>query len=86
VLYHHERWDGSGYPNGLAGEDIPEEARLLAVVDAFDAMTSDRPYHPAHSPERAREEITSLAGKQFDPRMVSAFTTCWDRGEFAPYL
>jgi putative nucleotidyltransferase with HDIG domain len=86
VLHHHERWDGSGYPNGLAGEDIPEEARLLAVVDAFDAMTSDRPYHPAHSPEGALEEIISLAGKQFDPRMVTAFTTCWDRGELAPYL
>jgi HD-GYP domain-containing protein (c-di-GMP phosphodiesterase class II) len=53
----------------------------MAVVDAFDAMTSDRPYHPAHSPERARDEILSLAGKQFDPRMVHAFQACWQRGE-----
>jgi len=81
ILHHHERWDGSGYPHGLKEDEIPEEARLMAVVDAFDAMTSDRPYHPAHSPERARDEILSLAGKQFDPRMVHAFRACWQRGE-----
>lgn len=86
ILYHHERWDGGGYPHGLRAEEIPEEARLMAVVDVFDAMTSDRPYHPAHSPDRAREEILSLAGKQFDPRMVQVFGACWDRGELAPYF
>ncbi len=83
ILHHHERWDGSGYPHGLKGEEIPEEARLLAVVDTFDAMTSDRPYHPAHSPERAKGEILSLSGRQFDARMVEAFVACWDRGELA---
>ncbi|HLB64041.1 MAG TPA: HD domain-containing phosphohydrolase [Anaerolineales bacterium] len=86
VLHHHERWDGSGYPHGLKAEEIPEEARLMAVVDVFDAMTSDRPYHPAYSPEHAREEILSLSGQQFDARMVQAFAACWDRGDLALYL
>lgn len=86
ILHHHERWDGSGYPHGLKGEEIPEEARLLAVVDAFDAMTTDRPYHPAYSPERARDEILSLSGRQFDSQMVKAFVTCWDRGDLAAYF
>ncbi|MEW6567001.1 MAG: HD domain-containing phosphohydrolase [Chloroflexota bacterium] len=81
VLYHHERWDGSGYPEGLQAEAIPSEARLLAVVDTFDAMTSDRPYHPAYPAEVAVEEILRQAGHQFDPEMVEAFRRCWERGE-----
>jgi HD-GYP domain-containing protein (c-di-GMP phosphodiesterase class II) len=72
VLYHHERWDGDGYPTGLAGDDIPVEARLLAAVDAFDAMTSVRPYRPALSPESAIEEVERCAGTQFDPQIAEA--------------
>lgn len=73
VLYHHERWDGKGYPKGLAEEQIPREGRLLAIVDAFDAMTSDRPYHPALQREAALEEIRQKGGTQFDPDMVAVF-------------
>jgi putative two-component system response regulator len=81
VLYHHERWDGGGYPDGLSAEEIPPEARLLAVVDTFHAMTSDRPYHVAIDPEEAFREIVTLSGKQFDPTIVDAFKKCWQRGE-----
>jgi putative two-component system response regulator len=80
VLYHHEAWDGSGYPEGLKGVEIPEEARLLTVVDSFDAMTSDRPYRAALGLSRALEEIKSRAGAQFDPKMVELFIHCWDQG------
>ncbi len=80
VMYHHERWDGSGYPNGLAGDAIPLEARLLAVVDTFDAMTSDRPYRQALPTSVAYETIISEAGKLFDPDMVAAFRACWESG------
>jgi diguanylate cyclase (GGDEF)-like protein len=67
---HHERWDGSGYPHGLAGEDIPLEGRLIAICDAYDAMTDDRPYHKALSFEQANQELLRWAGRQFDPQMV----------------
>jgi putative two-component system response regulator len=80
VLYHHERWDGSGYPEGLVGEAIPEVARLLSVVDTFDAMTTDRPYRPAFPPGTAFEEIMEQSGRQFDPLMVQAFERCWGDG------
>jgi putative two-component system response regulator len=83
VLHHHERWDGSGYPDGLHGTEIPESARLLAVVDTFDAMTSDRPYHAAIDPAEACAEIRARSGQDFDPAMVEAFLRCWDRGEIA---
>ncbi len=73
VLYHHERWDGSGYPNNLAGEDIPVVARIFSVADTFDAMTSTRPYREALSPDIAREEIIRCRGTQFDPQVVDAF-------------
>jgi putative nucleotidyltransferase with HDIG domain len=73
VLYHHERWDGSGYPNGLSGDDIPLVARIFSVADAFDAMTSSRPYRSALSYEIAREEILRCSGTQFDPVVVEAF-------------
>ena len=73
VLYHHERWDGGGYPSGRAGREIPVEARLLAIVDAFDAMTSDRPYRTAVSAELALAEVERCAGTQFDPTLVAAF-------------
>jgi HD-GYP domain-containing protein (c-di-GMP phosphodiesterase class II) len=73
VLYHHERWDGAGYPTGRAREDIPLEARILAVADAYDAMTSARPYRRPFSAERALEEIESCAGTQFDPAIAAVF-------------
>ncbi len=70
---HHERWDGSGYPDGLAGKAIPVAARIFAVVDVWDALTSDRPYRKAWSEKRAREYIQRNAGKLFDPRVVEEF-------------
>ena len=73
VLYHHERWDGTGYPSGKAGEEIPVEARVLAIADAFDAMTSDRPYRSALTHEEAREEVERCAGTQFDPKIARVF-------------
>jgi putative nucleotidyltransferase with HDIG domain len=73
VLYHHERWDGSGYPSGKSGEEIPIEARVLAIADAFDAMTSDRPYRRALTREEALGEVDRCAGTQFDPRIAEVF-------------
>lgn len=80
VLCHHERWDGWGYPRGLAGTAIPVEARLLAVADAYDAMTSDRPYRSALDPGVAFEEIERCAGTQFDPRIAYTFLAVWAEG------
>lgn len=73
VLHHHERWDGTGYPDGLGGEEIPLETRIVSVVDAYDAMTSDRPYRRAMSHEAALAEIAEEAGTQFDPLVVEQF-------------
>jgi HD-GYP domain-containing protein (c-di-GMP phosphodiesterase class II) len=73
IRSHHERWDGSGYPRGLAGEDIPLAARIFAVVDSFDAMTSDRPYRQAMSEGYALDQIRDGAASQFDPDVVTAF-------------
>jgi HD-GYP domain-containing protein (c-di-GMP phosphodiesterase class II) len=73
VLHHHERWDGSGYPHGLAGEAIPRPARIMAVADAFDAMTSTRPYRDALPVEVALGEVRRCAGTQFDPEASEAF-------------
>jgi len=73
VLYHHERWDGSGYPHGLQGDAIPIEGRLLAVVDAYDAMTSDRSYRPGRPPAEAVQELLRVSGTQLDPQVVQAF-------------
>jgi putative nucleotidyltransferase with HDIG domain len=73
VLYHHERWDGSGYPSGKAGEEIPIEARVLAIADAFDAMTSDRPYRRALTREEALAEVERCSGTQFDPQIARVF-------------
>jgi putative two-component system response regulator len=73
VRHHHERWDGRGYPAGLAGEEIPREGRLLAIVDAYDAMTSVRPYRAQLSPDAAMDEIRGGAGHQFDPGMAAVF-------------
>jgi HD-GYP domain-containing protein (c-di-GMP phosphodiesterase class II) len=73
VLSHHERVDGAGYPRGTAGDDIPLEGRILAVADAYEAMTADRPYRGALSAEAARAELVRGAGTQFDARVVEAF-------------
>jgi HD-GYP domain-containing protein (c-di-GMP phosphodiesterase class II) len=73
ILNHHERWDGKGYPNGLSGEEIPLIARILAVADAYDAMTENRVYRPALSPEDAIKEIEQNAGTQFDPYIAQLF-------------
>jgi len=71
--YHHERWDGSGYPEGFKGEEIPLAARIFAVVDVWDALRSDRPYHKAWSDEKALEHIKEESGKHFDPQVVEVF-------------
>jgi len=74
IQYHHEHYDGSGYPAGLKGENIPLDARILAVADAYDAMTSLRPYREGKlSPEQATEEIERCTGTQFDPEIVKVF-------------
>jgi len=73
ILHHHERWDGRGYPAGLKGESIPIEARILAIADAFDAMTSSRPYRRALSYKEAIDELQRCAGTQFDPELVDVF-------------
>lgn len=73
ALNHHERWDGSGYPNGLAGTEIPLCARVVAVADVYDALVHERPYKAAWSQASALAEIGAQAGKQFDPRIVSSF-------------
>ena len=79
VLHHHERYDGTGYPRGLRGEEIPLGARILAVADAYEAMTSDRPYRRALSAEKAKEELKLGMGTQFDPTVVAAFLKILDR-------
>jgi ribonuclease P protein subunit RPR2 len=73
VRHHHERWDGAGYPDRLAGEDIPLSARVFAVADTLDALTTDRPYRPASDWTEARSVIEAVAGTQFDPQVVEAF-------------
>ena len=70
---HHEKWDGSGYPRGLAGEAIPLAARLFAVADVYEALTSDRPYRSAWTQEKALRYLADQAGKQFDPLVVQVF-------------
>ena len=82
VLYHHERWDGDGYPTGRAGASIPIEARILAVADSFDAMTSDRPYRLALPREAAVAELDRCSGTQFDPAVAVAFLEEWAAGGF----
>jgi HD-GYP domain-containing protein (c-di-GMP phosphodiesterase class II) len=80
VLFHHERWDGAGYPTGCSGPQIPIEARILAVVDCYDAMTSDRPYRAALPPEKAIGEVDRCSGSQFDPDVAVAFIAAWESG------
>jgi putative two-component system response regulator len=79
VCHHHEMFDGSGYPDRLAGEDIPLGARIIAVADAYDTITSDRTYNKARTPEEAVAELTRCAGAQFDPELVRLFVRLWER-------
>jgi len=81
VRYHHERWDGSGYPEGLQGEAIPLVARIVSVADGFDAMTTDRPYSTARSLDQARLEIVICSGERYDPFVVEAFMKAWESGQ-----
>ena len=85
VLHHHERFDGGGYPIGLAGEAIPVSARVLAIVDAYTAMIHDRPFRPARSTEEALEELTAAAGSQFDPEITAIFIEEARRGEHSRF-
>lgn len=80
ILYHHERWNGKGYPFGLKGEAIPEAARIVAIADSFDAMTTKRPYRKALSPQEAYAEIREGSGSQYDPVLVEAFAQVWEKG------
>lgn len=73
ILCHHERWDGAGYPQGIRGEDIPYIARIIAVIDSYDAMTEDRPYRNGMPVQDAANEIIRHAGKQFDPEISRVF-------------
>lgn len=82
--FHHERYDGNGYPQGLRGEEIPEEARVIGVADAYDAMTSDRCYRRRMTNETARDEILANAGRQFDPHMAEVFAQMIEEGEISP--
>lgn len=80
VRHHHERWDGDGYPDGLAGEDIPQGARILCVADSLDAMTTHRRYAPARSLAEALEIIASMAGSQYDPEVSAVLQRAWQDG------
>ena len=81
VLYHHERWDGAGYPSGRAQKEIPLEARILAIADSFDAMTTNRPYREARRADNALDELERCAGTQFDPLLVDAFIIACYEGD-----
>ncbi|KUK40452.1 MAG: Diguanylate cyclase and metal dependent phosphohydrolase, partial [Clostridia bacterium 62_21] len=84
VLHHHERYDGTGYPAGLAGETIPLGARIIALADAYDAMTSSRPYRPAKTRPEALQEVRLGAGRQFDPWLAKLFLrVCHAQGDAA---
>jgi HD-GYP domain-containing protein (c-di-GMP phosphodiesterase class II) len=80
--YHHEKWDGTGYPHGLKGEQIPLAARIFALADVWDALTSDRPYRSAWPPDKAYEYIHEHSGTHFDPRVVEAFLSMKDLQAF----
>jgi HD-GYP domain-containing protein (c-di-GMP phosphodiesterase class II) len=81
--YHHERYDGKGYPDGLAGENIPWVARIIAVADTFDAMSSTRPYRKRLPEDFIISEIKNCAGTQLDPKVVQKFLELYEAGEFA---
>jgi HD-GYP domain-containing protein (c-di-GMP phosphodiesterase class II) len=84
IMHHHEKMDGTGYPMGLAGEEIPEFARVISVADVFDTLTSTRSYRTAWTKERAVAELRASAGDHFDPAMVEAFVKALDRIGWEP--
>ena len=84
VLFHHERWDGVGYPTRRAGAEIPLEGRIMAVADAFDAMTSSRPYRGALTVDDALEEVARCSGSQFDPEIARTFLEAWSESAREP--
>ena len=84
VRHHHERWDGKGYPDGLAGERIPLAARIVAVADGFDAMTTKRPYQDTRSLTQAYQEVLACSGTQYDPDVVAAFQRAWEKNNVQP--
>lgn len=86
ALSHHERWDGKGYPRGIAAEDIPIAGRVLAIADAYDAMTTDRPYRKGLTPEYAADQIEQNSGTQFDPQLAALFISLIREGELASIL
>lgn len=86
ILHHHERWDGSGYPHGLAGDAIPLSARILSVADTYDAIISDRPYRPASRHAKALFELHDWRGRQFDPNVIDAFMSMIDEDDEAATL
>lgn len=86
IQYHHENWDGSGYPEGLKADDIPYMARIVRLVDAFDAMLSDRAYRSRFSPEYALKELHKFSGTQFDPELVNIFDQLWEDGRLKQLL
>jgi putative nucleotidyltransferase with HDIG domain len=81
IRHHHERWDGQGYPDRLAGDEIPLPARIISVADSFDAMTTRKPYRDAKSQKQAFEEILQLSGTRYDPEVVEAFERVWQAGK-----
>jgi putative nucleotidyltransferase with HDIG domain len=83
IRHHHEHFDGNGYPDGLKGDEIPLEARILAVADSYEAMTSNRPYRKAKAPSEALTELRHGAGSQFDPRVVEAFGEAFEKGHIS---
>ncbi|MDZ4131652.1 MAG: HD domain-containing phosphohydrolase, partial [Dethiobacteria bacterium] len=76
--WHHEQWDGSGYPLGLAGEEIPLECRILSIADAYDSMTNERPYKKVKSRQEDLDEIKAAAGSYYDPTLVAIFISLFD--------
>ena len=83
ALYHHERFDGKGYPSGLSGKNIPIHARVVSIADAYDAMHSDRIYRPGLSRGKIRTELVKGRGTQFDPELLDAFLEMFDGGEIS---
>ncbi len=81
IRHHHERWDGTGYPDGLEGEKIPLLSRILSVADSFDAMTTQKPYHAARTLEEAFNEIVAYSGSRYDPQVVEALQLAWQSGK-----
>jgi putative nucleotidyltransferase with HDIG domain len=84
MKHHHERWEGGGYPDGLSGEDIPLQARIVSVADTFDAMTTTRPYQRAMDIRFVFQRLRDLAGNRFDPAIVEALINSYEKGELVP--